>query len=296
MSRQTPVDTNRTDARRGLRSWASWFALVLTAAVAVADFAVLSPLRSSGGYQLSLLSGIGTAGLTVLLLAVLVRWPAEGLAADRFLLLGASLLGLAVVYRLSVEVLDNVINANNPPFALPSGPGVDPLLETGAGAAGAWLLALGLSRLGSQRTDAQSRSVLPQVAVLVVGIIVATLVAVSANVPGWAPETRVAVLVSAFGALGWAALARAAVNSPDPSAGRWLVVTGVILTLGGVGLNGLGLLATHRISGPYGSYDTYVAVSVLEFVAWIALCAGFAVLTSRTSRQAPFASIIRESH
>ncbi len=199
------------DAASRRRAGASWLALGLTAIVAVAEFALASPLGAWDGYQLSLVSGIGTAVLTVLLLTVLLRWPAQPRAADALLLLGASLLTLAVVYRLGVEVLANLVNAGNPPFALPSGPGVDPVLETGAGAVGAWLLALGVGRLGSSRSRA--RSMVPEVVVLAAGLFAALLIAASATLPGWAPEDRVAVLVSAVGALGWAALGGVASRS-----------------------------------------------------------------------------------
>lgn len=278
-TRLPPVTRGGAASRR--RAGASWLALGLTAIVAVAASALSSPLGASDGYRLSLVSGIGTAVLTASLWAVLLRWPAQRRAADAPLLLGASLLTLAVVYRLGVEVLDNLINAGNPPFAIASGPGVDPLLETAAGAVGAWLLALGVGRLGSSRSRAPS--MVPQVVVLAAGLVAALLIAASATLPGWGPEDRVAVLVSAVGALGWAALGRAALVGAPLSTGRWLVLSGAILMLGRVGLNAVGLLATHRVSGPLGSYDTYVAVAILGFVAWVSLCVGFALVASRSS-------------
>ncbi len=259
-------------ARDPWRTTAIWGSFVLAALIAVADSAVLAPWRVSGDYQPALVAAIGSAVLTALLLVVLLRWPAERRVADALLVLGASMLTLGVVYQLGVEVLFNLINANNPPFALPSGPSADPVLETGVGAVGAWLLASGLGRLGD---DAPSPSRMVQMVVLAAGLVAALLIAASATLPGWAPEYRVAVLVSALGALGWAALARATLVARALPAGRWLVFSGAFLTLLRVSLNALVQLTR--------AHDTGMLENILGLLAWALLCAGFALITSQTS-------------
>lgn len=268
---------------------ATWMALGLAVVVAAADFATVAPLGAAGAYQLSLLSRIGTAGLTVLLLAVLLRWPAQRRVADALLLFGAALLALGIVYQVVFAVLDALINAGKPPFALPTGPFADPVLETGAGAIGVWFLALGVGRLN--RSSSPTKSMVGQVVVLAAGLVAATLIVTSTTLPGWAPEYRVAVLATAFGALGWAALGRAILVGHVHPAGRWLVFLGALVTLLRVGLNAQVLLTTHGAPGPLGADDAGLLGTVLGLLASVSLCAGFALVAGGSlSLPVPFTS------
>ena len=275
----TPVAASRT-----VRAWIGLAVIGLSVAVIVVRFTRLWPTGAAGGYLVSLLSEAGSDGLTVLLLAVLLLRSARPRSAERLLLLGAAVLALAVVYRLGIAVLDELAAANQPMFALPAGPALDPVVMTGSGATGAWLLALGIARLPGTHWRWPSLRGIP---VLAVGVVVVALVTASAALVGWFPEARLAVLISALGALGWTALALAALDGAGPTGGQWLVGSGGMLTLASVGLNALDLLA-QRWPGPLRDWlpgllqwhDAYIYVDALGFLAWVALCVGFLASTA----------------
>ncbi len=264
-------------ARRSLRTGLALFALLLAAVTAAVEVALQSPISASGGYQLALLSGIGVDVLTFLMLAAFARWPVENRRASQLLLLGATLFALAVMYRVGIGAFDYLINANNPPFALPSGPDVDLRVETAGQAAGAWLLALGLWRENGDWPSIKPASVLMDFVAALSGITVAILVTRTADLP-WFPEAHAAVFIVAFAALGWAVIARFVIAVPNRHGAKTLIVLASVLMLIAAAVNALGLLATHRMSGPLGSYETYVQVSVIRLLGWLALIGGVLLL------------------
>ncbi len=190
------------------------------------------------------------------------------------------------MYRLGIDVLRDLLNAHNPTFALPSAPTVDPVIETGSGALGAWLLAAGVARMARMRRAAGPLLSVRHIAVLAPGLIVGALVTTSATLSVWYPEVRVAVLISAFGMLGWSGLALAVLDRGRPPAGRWLVFSGAILTLGAAGVNALDVLFAQRLSGLFGAHEAYLDVSVLGALAWLSLCIGFFALGGAETRVA----------
>ena len=268
------------------RSASSSMIVLLAVAAAIAESAMRSPWSASGGYELSLYCGIGADVLTILLLAALMRWPGRDRRADQLLRLAAALFAAAVIYRIGIGVLDSILNANKPPFSLPSGPVVDPRIETAGRAAGVWLLALGAWRLHSARRALQFGHVMVGICILMFGIVVAILVGLTASLALF-PDAKAAVLIAAFAALGWSALAISAAAGSDLLAAPSLIAVGAILMLGAAGLDALGLLATHRISGS-GSYDTYVPVSVIRQTGWLLLCVGFTLISRSGSVRSPF--------
>jgi hypothetical protein len=260
-----------------VRTWIAWLAVGVGFVVVAFRLGALD-FAGNGDYLREQLLGAASDGLIILLLPIVLLRPASRPRVDLLLAAGTACLAVGVVYRFGLERVDILINQNLPPLALPQGPNVEPIVITGCGALGAWLLAAALFPLASGR-----RPSVWHVALLGYGLLSAGLVLVSATLDGWAPDDQIAVRLTAVGALGWAAVAAMALQEAPSMGGRGLILLASLLTLSAVALNAASLLAAHRMTDLISSYDAFLYVRVLEFGSSLSLAAGLFLLTSRAN-------------
>ncbi|MDA8203177.1 MAG: hypothetical protein M0Z49_10510 [Chloroflexi bacterium] len=277
-----------------VRPLAGWAAAALAAAIVLLDLMMLWPGASGTAYVLSLAAGVASDGLIVGLLALVLLRPVGLRSADRGLVLGAVVFALAVVYRVGINLLARLAAPSEPTLALPTGPYVDPLVESGLRAVGAWLLAAGIAQLVGARRGRLATWSGPQLAAAVSGICVAGLILAAAAFVAPVTQNRGEV-PWALEVLAWTVLGVGALTRPLVSRTRWLVAAGAGLLVASSAVAAVDLLVQGWWWGPVRAWfpallnwhGAYVYVGELDFLGWAALWLGLVGLTLAPGPTAP---------
>jgi hypothetical protein len=281
----------------GPHRWAGvWLAAGILAAIVGLEATVLWPPGAAQGHLLSVIAAIAADAFTASLLVLFLARPTRSRGADLPLVMGAWLLTAAVAYRVTIQVAASASSPGPAWKGLPTGPFVDPLLESGAMTLGMLLLAAGVARLGWVRSGWWRRWSVAQVVVVLAGglavmlVTAAAIIAPGVSLAASADESRAAELVGAVGDLGWTLLAFVALAWTVPARARWGLAAGAVLLLASHGLAAFDWLVAEWWWGPLRAWfpglldwhDGYIYVAVLAGLGWAALLLAFAGLTRQT--------------